>query len=265
LPSKEEEFASLAEVREFVAKMGPTATRKVLGDLTGVPIRMSQAIVRTVDYNARQCTAQEFGDPTQKGNVAWLATAYTPRVNDVVWLMKWGNDSLIIGQASGISYSTPNHGRWPNAQVRSSSPPSVQANFVWQKYIFNFEAYDTDAMVDMTGGDTDEIIIWTPGMYHFEAQIHFNDATAVPVMRGLRIGADDNSYWYTEEIKVYDNTTNIVNEQTLSCSADHWVSYVGVPQAVCMWVAQGGTGALGITNSGYASPRLSVRYTGPEP
>jgi hypothetical protein len=263
----EDSSLPLAELREFVKRVGPSAAKQVLGELNGLPVRMSQARIVAIDWTGRQLTLREFGDPADKTNVAWNSWAAIPRLDEVVWLMKWGNDSIVIGHSSGIMYSTPYAGRTPAAQVRHGTPPGVVANFVWQKYVFDFQAYDTDDMVTLSGvpAETDHLSLKTPGLWHFEARIMFGDATTVPVMRGLRIGAPDNSFWYDEDSKVYDNTTNIVNEQALKCGGDFWISSSSLPVSICMWVAQGGGGALTVLDRGIAGPRLSATWLGPEP
>lgn len=156
----------LAEVREFIQRLGPAATRKLLQGFTGVPVRMSQAIIIAIDDAARQCTVKEFGDPGVKTNVAWNSYGVIPKLGEPVWLLKWGNDGMIVGASSGIMWSTPNMGRVPSAQIERTSNFTVPNN-TSTAIPMQSKVWDTDDMVhdSFPGTNPTRIVPQRVGLY----------------------------------------------------------------------------------------------------
>jgi hypothetical protein len=266
-----QEFMDLAEVREFLRRLGPQATKKLLQEATGVPVRMSQGIITAIDYDARQCTFKEFGDPGEKTNVAWQSYGVVPKISEPVWLLKWGNDGMIVGVSSGVMFSTPSHGRLPSAQIERTTDLSI-SNGALTSVAMQAKPWDTDAMVDpgFPGTNPTRLVPVRRGLYEVEAGMTWaNNVTGRRIMEIKWVGAGSIA-------RSSFGPQSTTGDAGHYCARQVWIDAATTPGATRggakggigngfeMVVFQSSGGTLAIDASGVCC-YLSCRYVGPEP
>jgi hypothetical protein len=157
-------------------------------------------------------------------------------------------------------FSNPTLGRAPAVQLRQGSNESIPASFAWTRFSFDFKAYDTNNFV--SGSGPWEIVeVQVAGLYMAQARIKWDDATTVPVDRGLRIADPTGASIWDEDIKQYETGAGTHN-QTNFCSV---VQLFPEGTQLSVFAAQGGGGALNVLYNAYAGPRFDVVRLGPPP
>jgi hypothetical protein len=111
---------TLAEERDLIKRLGPTAMRAILAERGGVPARMARATIISVSWANGEVSLQEFGDTAVKTNVRWLPPYY-PGVFDAVWYLKFGDDGIVLGPTVG------DYDEWANPDYAAAQEATVTA------------------------------------------------------------------------------------------------------------------------------------------
>lgn len=246
---------------------GPNLDRAIRGlagqlkpDQQIIP-RLVQGTVLDWDLSSFLCTVTLHGDPdTVLEGIPYNPLGYVPKTDDTVWLMRFGPDLWIWGQSSTNMFNNPQLGRLPCAELRSGSAIVIPAAFVYTKLAFDFKAFDSNTFTS-GGSPWDTFTCIIAGLYQVEVEVMWNDASTVPVDRGLALGDATLAAVYSEEIVQYETGTGThLQGQQLSRTIQF-----AEGQQVCGWAAQGGGGGLAINPNQYAGPRLNIVRVGPPP
>jgi hypothetical protein len=231
------------------------------------PLYMLGGTVVAFDPNFQECDITVHGDDTTVlEGLPYFSELYTPRVGDLVWVFKIGDNPaifVVMGSDFEQSVGAPS-GYKPICRLRSNVDISVAAStdpLPGTQLVFDDVNKDNDGMLS-GGGPYIGPHATRDGLYLVEAQILWNDANTVPVDREFRLYAEQgdppSSFYIDRDVKQYETGTGTHFQSQRLCT----VLYMTAGQGVAVWGWQGGTGALSILSDGNESPRLNVLWLG---
>jgi hypothetical protein len=244
----------LADLREFVARLSPTLKGRMLEKTQGYPALITHVFVVGISWPDRTMTVREFGDTGLKV-VSWISPGVIPRPNKVYTMLKFGDDSLILGEASSTMFSTPDRGRAPSVSLYRTTG-HVVVNDVVTPLSWQAQKFDTDTMWDV--GDPTKIWFVTPGLYIVGATLEWPVTGTGDVRRILDIRLNGTTFIEREENRYILGPSTHVMAQRVSRLT--WFSELDYIE-FCAF--QSATGALTLPPEEY---RLGcwAMYHGPE-